>query len=132
MHRLARAAVTAGADGSFTVLLDPGNGSAPDAEVYARPAADRSLPPPWDGCFADYTAALAYCVPQDRALSVQPWRGRVTRQEIRLGIPLESCEPLTGSVRSKEVERLVGPAAPVCFRVPRVSFRFDREEHDPL
>jgi hypothetical protein len=69
-------------------------------------------------------------VPQDRALSAQPWYGRVTRQEIALGIPLEVCEPLTGTVTSKAAQTIVQDAACVCFRVPGVFFRFDREEYD--
>lgn len=131
MHALAHGAVTAGKDGSFRVVLDPGAGSGPDADMALRPTtAPQPLPAPWDACFADYRALLAYCVPQDRALSAQPWYDRVTRQEIRLDIPLDTCEPLTGEVRSRMAEALLGSAAPLCFRVPRVFFRFDKEEYD--
>ena len=48
----------------------------------------------------------------------------------RLGIPLEACEPLAGEVHSRAAEAIVGEAVPVCFRVARVAFRFDREEYD--
>lgn len=130
MHVLAHGEVTAAADGSFRVLLDPGKGSAPDALLTLRPAATTQLPTPWGECFQSYRALLEYCVPQDRALSCQPWYERVTRQEIRLGIPLEACEPLAGEVHSRAAEAVVGDAAPVCFRVARVAFRFDREEYD--
>ena len=71
-------------------------------------------------------------VPMDRAFSSQPWYGRLTRQEIDLGIPLTSCEPLAGTVRSRAAEVIVGDAEPLCFRVARVHFRFDREEYEPL
>ncbi len=75
---------------------------------------------------------LAYCVPQDRAFSPQPWHGWVTRQEIALGIPLVDCQPLEGEVRSRAAAAIVGNATPFCFRVPTVRFRFAREEHDRL
>ena len=75
---------------------------------------------------------LAYVVPQDRGFSTQPWHGRVTRQEIRLAIPIEVCEPLEGRVSSRAARAIVGEAEPFCFRVPAVRFRFDAEEYDPL
>jgi hypothetical protein len=75
---------------------------------------------------------LAYVVPQDRAFSTQPWRKRVTRQEIELGIPLEACEPLEGTVHSRAAEEIIGDAMPFCFRVAAVRFRFESQEHDPL
>jgi hypothetical protein len=112
------------------VLLDPGLGSAPDLEALLRPS-DAVLPgSPWKECFESYTSLLAYCVPQDRAFSSQPWYGRITRQEIALAIPLESCEPLAGAVRSHVAAAYVGDAEPLCFRVGRVAFCFEREEHD--
>jgi hypothetical protein len=129
MHVLHRAAVIDNADGSFTLLLDPGGGSAPDATATLRPG-EPILPAPFDECWESYRSFLAYCVPQDRALSAQPWYGRVTRQEIDLGIPLEACEPLTGTVTSKAAQAIAGAAVPVCFRVARVTFRFEREEYD--
>jgi hypothetical protein len=130
MHLLAAGTVSADADGSFRVHLDPGKGSGPDADLTLRPAAAPALPAPWSECFASYHDMLAYCVPQDRALSGQPWYNRVTRQEIRLGIPLESCEPLAGDVHSRAAQATVGDALPLCFRVAQVAFRFDREEYD--
>jgi hypothetical protein len=130
MHVLHRAQVLDNPDGSFTLVLDPSAGTAPDATATLRPA-EPILPPPFNTCWESYRSFLAYCVPQDRALSAQPWYGRVTRQEIALGIPLEVCEPLTGTVTSKAAQAIVGDAACVCFRVPSVFFRFDREEYDP-
>ncbi|HVS39089.1 MAG TPA: DUF2071 domain-containing protein [Gemmataceae bacterium] len=129
MHVLLRGAVVAEKGGSFTVALDPGGGTAPDLEGRLRPG-PAELPAAWAECFASYRDFLAYCVPQDRALSSQPWYGRVTRQEIRLGIPLEECEPLQGEMRSRAAEGYVGNAAAVCFRVPRVAFRFRGEHYD--
>ena len=130
MHVPKEAVVFAAKDGSFTVRLEAGRGTAPDLEATLQPTDERTLPEPWSECFADYRPMLAYTVPQDRALSAQMWYRRITRQEINLGIPLEACEPVAGRVRSQAAERLVGDAAPVCFRVARVSFRFDREVHD--
>jgi hypothetical protein len=130
MHALQGATVQVRDDRACRVLLDPGTGSAPDLEAVLRPG-DAVLPgPPWNECFDSYRTLLAYCVPQDRAFSSQPWYGRITRQEIVLGIPLESCEPLDGEVRSRAAARFAGDAVPLCFRVARVAFCFEREEHD--
>jgi len=75
----------------------------------------------------DERAVLAYAVPQELALSTQPWARRSTLQEIELGIPLEACEPLTGDVSSRAARAIVGDAVPLCFRVGSVSFRFVSE-----
>ena len=71
-------------------------------------------------------------MPQDRALSTQPWHGRVTRQEIRLDIPLDACRPLEGRVTSRAAAAWVKDAQPFCFRVEKVTFRFDAEDYSPL
>jgi hypothetical protein len=131
MHALAAGSVQVAGDGAVRVRLDPGQGSGPDLEAELRPGS-ADLPAPFDVCWKSYRDFLDYSVTQDRALSSQPWYGRVTRQEIRLGIPLEVCEPLAGSVRSRTAEGLLGPAVCVSFRVPRVSFCFDCEERDAL
>lgn len=130
MHALRRAAVEVGDDRSCRVLLDPGEGSGPDLEAVLRPGDAVLSGPPWSECFDGYSALLAYCVTQDRAFSSQPWYGRITRQEITLAIPLESCEPLAGEVRSHVATVYVGDAQPLCFRVGRVAFCFEREEYD--
>jgi hypothetical protein len=130
MHVFRRAAVQVGDDRVCRVLLDPGEGSAPDLEAVLRPG-DPVLPgPPWNECFDSHSSMLAYCVRQDRAFSSQPWYRRITRQEIALAIPLESCEPLAGEVRSYVAAAYVGDAVPLCFRVGRVAFCFEREEYD--
>ncbi len=131
MHVFRNAAVQAGDDRTCRIVLDPGQGSAPDLEAVLRPS-DAVLPgSPWNECFESYTAMLAYCVSQDRAFSSQPWYGRITRQEISLRIPLESCEPMAGEVHSHVAAAYVGDATPLCFRVGKVAFCFEREEHDP-
>ncbi len=130
MHVLRHGSVYVDTDGCFDLHLDPGAGSAPDAEATLCVRAERPTDGPWRACFASYEAMLAYCVPQDRALSFQPWYHRVTRQEITLGIPLDACEPLEGHVHSRAAQALVGDAAPFCFRVASVHFRFEREEYD--
>jgi hypothetical protein len=130
MHLLARGEVTRQEDGRMRVLLDPDGGSAPDAELDLRPAAAFTLPPEWNACFPDARAMLAYAVPQDRAMSTEPWRRCTTREEIDLGIPLDACEPLEGTVRSRAAEALVGDAKAVCFRVARVTFWLRGEERD--
>src|SRR5262249_12123584 len=110
MHALAGGSVNVTADRDITVRLDPGAGSGPDLEADLRPA-QALLPAPFDACWNSYHEFLAYSVTQDRALSTQPWYGRVTAQEIRLGIPLEVCEPLAGEFRSRAAHRLLGAAA---------------------
>jgi hypothetical protein len=139
MHVLHSASLRRDDDGVIEVRLDPGEGSAPDLQATLRPGS-KTLPPPpspWTKVFADWEAMLAYVVPQDRAMTTEPWRGTVTRQEIDLGIPLEACEPLEGEVRSRAVESMLGvsiaeDARPVCFRVPRVQFVFEGEVRDRL
>jgi hypothetical protein len=117
-------------DGSFQVQLDPGPGSAPDLDMRLEPCPPLLLTSPWSDCFDSYRAMLAYCVPQDRAISSQPWYRRITRQEIQLGIPLEACIPLKAKIVSKAAQAIVGDAQPLCFRVARVAFHFEREEYD--
>lgn len=87
---------------------------------------------PWSAAFGSWRDMLAYAVPQDRALSTQPWHGRITSQEIRLDIPLEACEPLEGKVVSRAAAAIVGDAEPFCFRVAALRFRFDSEKHERL
>ena len=130
MHVVVSGAVTAKTDDSFSVELDPGLGSAPDLKAHFHPISEAVLPLVWQSCFTDYRAMLAYCVPQDRALSAQPWYRRITRQEIQLGIPLDACEPLDGTVNSLAAQAIVGTAAPLCFRVAQVDFRFEQELFD--
>jgi hypothetical protein len=85
------------------------------------------LPGAWAECFDAWRDMLAYCVPQDRALASQPWYGRITRQEIDLGIPIDSCRPLRGKVYSRAAKAIVGEdvaGEPLCFYVDRVAFRY--------
>lgn len=132
MHVLERAEVTRADDGAITVSLQPGAGSAPDAELRLRPSpAPHTLTGAWAECWESLDAFLAYCVPQDRAMSSQPLRGRISRQEIDLGIPLKACRSLVGTVVSRAATALVGDAEPLCFHVDRVSFSFSVEAHDP-
>jgi hypothetical protein len=115
---------------TLTLVLDPGAGSAPDAELELRRTAEPELEGAWKECFADWRAFLAYCVPQDRAMSSQPLKQRISRHEIDLGIPLASCVPYAGTVRSRAAEAIVGEAEPLCFHVPGVAFTFSLEAHD--
>ena len=134
MHVLARGEVRRDEAGALTIALEPGRGTAPDAEIALRPAAaPPALTGSWAECWPDWRAFLAYCVPQDRAMSSQPLRGahgRVSRQEIDLGIPLDACVPLEGTVRSRAARAIAGDAAPLCFYVPSVAFTFSVEAHD--
>lgn len=130
MHLLRRGKFYPTPEDAFLLLLDPGTGSGPDAAGLYRAAHATPEFGPWDVCFTDYESMLAYCVPQDRALSVQPWHRWVTRQEIRLDIPLDACEPLEGELFSQATRAIVGDAMPFAFRVATVNFRFDAERHD--
>jgi len=129
MHVLARAELARAGD-ALRVRLDPGSGTAPDAELALRPCPPPALSGAWAACFPDFRAFLAYCVPQDRALSSQPWRNRISRQEIDLGIPLDACVPVAGAVASRAALAIAGDAEPLCFCVARVAFAFAAERHD--
>jgi hypothetical protein len=127
MHVAESASVTANGAGAYGVELKRGNGSAPDLLANLSVCETPVLSGAWQECFQDFDTFLAYCVPQDRAISFQVWYQRTTRQEINLGIPLTICEPLRGEVQSATVEKLLGAEAkPVCFRVPRVKFALER------
>jgi hypothetical protein len=115
-------------DGGIDLLLDPGAGSGPDLDARLHPISEPELSPPWSLCFTGWRDFLAYTVPQDRMLTSHGWQDYYSRLEIRLDIPLEICEPLGGEVRSRAAHAIAGNAEPLCFRVPRVAFRFDKEE----
>lgn len=87
MHVFAHAELSRAADGRVTLALDPGAGSAPDVRASLAPCAAGPLEEAWRECFGDLRGFLSYCVPQDRAMSAQPWVPRVTRQEVHLGSP---------------------------------------------
>lgn len=131
MHVLASASLRADGD-RVELRFDGGRGTAPDAEAEFRRRTGAPATGPWSAAFGSWRDMLAYVVPQDRALSVQPWHGRVTRQEIRLEIPLDACAPLEGRVTSRAASAIVGDAEPFCFHVAGVRFRFDSEASDPL
>lgn len=132
MHVLQRANVTRSDAGRVQISLDPGDGTAPDAELDLAPTSAVDWGGAWAACWPTFRAFLEYCVPQDRAMASQPLRNRVSRQEIDLGIPIEACEPLEGSVQSRAAARILGPsdAPPVCFRVATVDFNFAIEAYD--
>lgn len=131
MHVFANASLERGED-TLNLTLEPGRGSAPDARLSLRQTSVPALAGPWAACWKDFRAFLAYCVPQDRAMSSQPLRHRVSRQEIDLGIPLDACIPFEGVVDSRAAKAIVGDAAPLCFVVPSVRFEFSVEAHDAV
>ncbi|GIE31147.1 hypothetical protein Ait01nite_041920 [Actinoplanes italicus] len=131
MHLLRRAAVERADEATVRLRLDPGIGSAPDADAVLT-FAPEPAGGPWRSAFGTYQDMLRYVVHQDRALSVQPWHRRITRQEIRLGLTPADCHPLAGSVRSRSARAIVGDAEPFSFHVPRVTLRFDSEEYHVL
>jgi hypothetical protein len=129
MHVPLHAEISARA-GAFHLRLDPGAGSAPDAEAILTPT-EAPTDGPWRVCFATWRDFLAYAVPQDRAFTTDPALGRVIRLEIDLGIPLGACQPLAGEVRSRAARVIAGDAEAFSFRVPRVAFLFRGEEAGP-
>jgi hypothetical protein len=132
MHVLHRAAITTANDGSINLQLDPGPSTAPDCTATFERTMDRALPPHWRDIFPDYDSFLAYCVPQDRAMSCQPWNNCVTCQEITLNIPLDICQPLTGQITSRAAAAIAGDSPPVSFLVPKVNFLFSHERRVPI
>ena len=132
MHALAKCELTHLKDGCFRLILDPGIGSGPDIKTTLCPTQDRTLHDPWRLCFDNYHAFLAYCVPQNRAMACQPWYGRVSRQEIRLDIPLSECSPVAGSVQSRLAHEIADSHDPIGFHVAKVAFRFDGQDFEPF
>jgi hypothetical protein len=130
MHIPAAAQLSRDADGPIVLAIDPGRGTAPDVQATFTPSSVPNLEPPWSLCFASWREILGHCVPQDRAMSMRPGSGVVTRQEITLDIPLESCQPLSGTVVSSFAHTIVGDATPLCFVVDSVKFRFVAEKAD--
>jgi hypothetical protein len=130
MHVPEAAKVVRTRGGGVDLLLNPGLGSSPDLVASLAPAPEPALLAPWDLCFASYREMLAACVPQDRAMCWDEQHRIVTRQEIELSIPLESCIPLAGPVTSHAAQSIVGDTQPLCFLVPRVRFEFRRERVD--
>jgi hypothetical protein len=131
MHVLSRAEFSVGPEGA-RVVLDPGDGSAPDASISLSDAPRGPLEGDFARCWPSWDALLAYCVPQERAMDAQVVKGRVSRQEISLGIDPTRCVPLAGTVRSRAAEAIANGAPPLCFRAPAARFRFLLEQYDPL
>lgn len=127
MHVPAHSMIADKGDESYSIELAPRHDSAPDllAEIHLNEAF--TLPESWTSCFATYRSMLEYVVPQDRALSVQPWHQRVTSQEITLDIPLDQCRPLACQVTSMAVGTIAGETDAVCFWIPEMTFRFEKE-----
>ncbi len=117
-------------DGWFKLVLDPGGGSAPDVELEVTRSEEPVLVGAWKECFGTWRAFLEYCVPQDRSMSSQPLKGRISRHEIDLGVPLDSCVPYGGTVKSRAAQAIAGDATPLCFVVPNVAFTFSLEAYD--
>ncbi len=133
MHVLDAGTVARAVTGELKVVLDPGSGSAPDATLTLRPReSEPTLEGAWAECWKSWREFLAYCVPQDRAMSSQPLRKRISRQEIDLGISIDACEALEGNVTSRAAAAFVGERKPLCFRVAEVAFTFETEIHDRI
>lgn len=125
MHVPQSGAVTCREQAGIEITLVSGAGSAPDLQAKLKACQRPELEGNWKDCFDDFDSFLAYCVPQDRAISVQPWYRQCTRQEIDLGIALTDCEPMSAEIISTAIDTIAGVGeSAVCFRVPKVSFAF--------
>ena len=94
--------------GAFHLRLDPGAGSAPDAEAVLTP-----VETPADGPLAGLLRHLARLPrlrgPPGSGLRRQTRSGAgSSASEIDLGIPLGACQPLTGEVRSRAARAIAG------------------------
>jgi hypothetical protein len=124
MHVPRSASVASDASGSIRVHMESGAGSAPDLAAMLSPCAAPAMEGAWRECFGDFGGLVAYSVPQDRALVVDPLTRQITGQEITLTIPPGAVRPVTGEIRSRAVRAVAGDSRPVCFVVNRVGFRF--------
>lgn len=132
MHVFARSSVRRDpASGSIEFAFEGGDGSAPSAQGSLAPCEAPTLEGPWRECFESWEGFLEYCVPQNRAMSGQPWHRRVTRHEIVLPIDLAKVEPLRGAVVSATASEIAGDSQPLCMRVAGLHFTFEAELHDP-
>ena len=113
-----------GQSATVQLAIAPGRGSAPDLSALLESVANLPALPAgeWSTCFQSYEDFIEYAVPQDRALSVQSWDGRVTAQEINLPVLPENCLPLVGHADSAYLHALCGDEQPVCFLLPEVHF----------
>lgn len=133
MHVAMKGQVTGNPKDGMEVTLEAGLGSAPDLKARLKSCKTPVLKDAWKECFGTFDNFLAYCVPQDRAISTQPWSCKLTRQEINLGITLCECEPMHGEISSAAIDKIVGTeASAICFRVPKVNFAFKRTIVLPL
>ena len=114
------------ASGTIHLSLYPGGGSAPDVLATLRPSLEHSLPADWLACFGDWREFLGYCLPQDSAMSFQPWYDRVTRRTFELSVSPNDCRRLDGTVESRAAAALLGDATPLCFHVPFAKLRIGR------
>lgn len=130
MHVPRRATLTRQENGVIALELEPGTGTAPDARADLVPGSPADCAHAWQKCFSSYEDMLSYCVPQDHALSSLPWYRKFCRHEIDLGIRLDACEPLTGTVQSKTAASIARDAQAFCFRVARVNFLLAGTRYD--
>ncbi len=133
MHVPQSGAVTRRGQEGIEVTLVSGSGSAPDLQAKLKACKRPEFKGAWKDCFDDFDSFLTYCVPQDRAISIQPWYRQYTRQEIDLGITLTDCEPMSGEIISSAIDTIAGVGeSSVCFRVPKVSFAFKGATSSPI
>ncbi len=129
MHIATKADIKIEGD-KYEVLIEPGNGTAPDLKANLEVDGSFTLPEPWTNCFKTFEEFLEYCVPQERSISSQVFLNRITYQEIRLGIPIAQCKALKGKVESRKAAEIAGDAQALCFAAPALKFRFDREHYN--
>jgi len=136
MHVFERSEIHRAPTGEIRFAFTAGQGTAPVAAGALIPGPVPVLAGAWADAFGDWSQFLAYCVPQNRAMSGQRWHRRITRHEITLPIPLDRVEPLVprgpGAIVSATAAAIAGDAEPLCFRVPDLFFTFEAELHDAV
>ncbi|WP_235185243.1 DUF2071 domain-containing protein [Cupriavidus sp. SK-3] len=117
-------------DRAIRTEIVPGAGSAPALRSTVRPAATRTLPASFAGCFDSWESAVAFLCLQDSAISHVEDAGRIAHAGIDLPIDLAAVQPLEAVIGECNLPMLrelgVPPgecAQPFCFLVPAVPFR---------
>ncbi|MCA6215890.1 DUF2071 domain-containing protein [Ideonella sp. B7] len=111
-------------DGTYTTDIAPGVGSAPALSACVRRSRSTDLPPAFARLFAGWREAVAFLALQDAAVVSVPGTPRLAHAEIDLPIPMDEVLCAQGvQVDCPLVDAWHPVGPPLCFVVPRVSFR---------
>ncbi len=131
MHVPAEMSLSASQLDNIRIRENVGRSNAPslnaDLHLAAQAAPSGWSTGPWSQCFATYDGFLAYCIPQNSALSIQSWDQRTTSQNFCLEGAVAASQPLEGAVDSPTLQALGCEGDPICFLIPRVDFLLNGE-----